>query len=314
MRPIASEQDPLRYPLNEILGTRAHVRLLRVMANEVEGPLTASDLAKRAGLTIPGAEKALRKLLMSGFISRVGGGRKHQYEIRRSDRLMQITLELFQTEKWRYEHLLATIKNEIGNLIPPPYAAWIQAVPKEINEPLVLGLLHESLHLTKCVRQLRAGLNPVEKGFDLTIELEGYTKADIADLVLDGITVLYGVVPTISDGFARRQAKKNLTHKEKDRQLKMLSQKLAGLIEKDASLIRRARGHIDRLLKEDQGAAAADLLEWRDILETYSIPRLVRFLISSSERADRLGQSNPFFAILSAVEHAGLVDEPGEQE
>ena len=49
MRPIVSEQDPLRYPLNELLGTRAHVRLLRVMANEVDGPLTASEVAKRAG-------------------------------------------------------------------------------------------------------------------------------------------------------------------------------------------------------------------------------------------------------------------------
>ncbi len=67
MRPIVSEQDPLRYPLNELLGTRAHVRLLRVMANEVDGPLTASDAAKRAGLTIPGAQKALGRLFRSGF-------------------------------------------------------------------------------------------------------------------------------------------------------------------------------------------------------------------------------------------------------
>ena len=59
MRPIASEQDPLRYPLNMIFGTQAHVRVLRVMAVEVEGPLTASDIAKRAGLTVPGAQKAL---------------------------------------------------------------------------------------------------------------------------------------------------------------------------------------------------------------------------------------------------------------
>ena len=46
MRPVVSQQDPLRYPLNALFGTQAHVRLLRVMANEVEGPLTASDVAE----------------------------------------------------------------------------------------------------------------------------------------------------------------------------------------------------------------------------------------------------------------------------
>jgi hypothetical protein len=52
MRPIVSEQDPLRYPLNELLGTRAHVRLLRVMANEVDGSLT-DILSERPARTNP---------------------------------------------------------------------------------------------------------------------------------------------------------------------------------------------------------------------------------------------------------------------
>lgn len=306
MRPIASEQDPIKYPLNELIGTRAHVRLLRVMANEVEGPLTAPDIAKRAGLTVPGAQKALGKLLMSGFISRVGGGRKHQYEIRRSDRLVQIIIELFQAEKNRYEQLLAAIKDEVKKLVPPPLAAWIHSTPREIDDSLVLGLLHESLHITKCARQLRSGLHPVEKDFDLTIEVEGYTKADIPDLEFGNINVLYGVMPQTRIDPVHRQTMKTLTHREKDRQLKLLAQKLADILAKDASLARRAKNHIDRLLKENQGSAAKDLIEWRSILDTYSIRRLVRFLTSTSERANRLRQSNPFFAVLSADERERL--------
>jgi len=278
------------------------------MANEVEGPLTAVDAAKRAGLTVPGAQKALEKLLRSGFVSRVGGGRKHQYEIRHSDRLMQIAVELFQAEKSRYEQLLAAIKKELNNLTPPPQAAWVQAAPREIDEPLILGLLHESLHLTKCVRQLRAGLHQIEKVFDLTIEIEGYTKADIPDLELDGVTPLFGVLPATSNDTTRQRAQKPLTHREKDLQMKVLSQKLADALERDASLVRRAKDHIDRLLKEDQGSAAADLREWRDILDSYTIQRLGRFFTSSSERANRLRQSNPFFAILNAAERAQMID------
>jgi predicted transcriptional regulator len=313
MRPIASEQDPLRYPLNEIFGTQAHVRVLRVMAVEVEGPLTTSDIAKRTGLTVPGAQKSLGKLLRSGFISRVGGGRKHQYVIRRSDRLMQIAIELFQSEKNRYERLLSAIKNEIKNLTPPPHAAWIQTTPREIDEPLILGLLHETLYLTKCTNYLRTGLDGVEKDFDLTIELEGYTKADIPDLELNGITILYGIVPNKPTGQIRQRATKTMTHRQKDSQLKLMSRTLADIIQQDASIVRRAKDHIDSLLMEDQGTAAGDLMEWRNILDTYSIQRLVRFVMSSSERAKRLRQSNPFFAVLNTDERSKLVAELGEQ-
>jgi hypothetical protein len=68
---------------------------------------------------------------------------------------MQTAIELFQSEKNRYERLLSAIKNEIKTLTPLPHAAWIQAIPREIDEPLILGLLHESLHLTKCTSYLR---------------------------------------------------------------------------------------------------------------------------------------------------------------
>ena len=307
MRPIVSEQDFLRYPLNELFGTRAHVRLLRVMANQVDGPLAASDAAKRAGLTVPGAQKALGRLLRSGFISRVGGGRKHQYEIRFSDRLMQIVLALFQAEKDRHEELISKIKTEIENLKPHPYAAWIQAPPKEVGEPLTLGLLHETRDLTNCVQQLRVRLNLVENDFDLTIEIEGYTKADIFDHTLDEVTVLYGVLPSTNSPTQRHATP--LTHKEKNRRLGAISRMLAKAIEQDSSLLLRAKAHIDRLLKEDPGTATKDLMEWRDILDLYSLQRLSKFLTSSSERANRLRQSNPFFAILNADERSRLTHD-----
>lgn len=222
---------------------------------------------------------------------------------------MQIAVELFQAEKNRYEQLLAAIKKEINNLTPPPQAVWVQAAPRGLDEPLILGLLHESLHLTKCVRQLQAGLHRIEKDFDLTIELEGYTKADISELELDGVIALFGVLPATPNDVARQRTKKTLTHREKDRQLKVMSQKLAEVLKSDASLVRRAKDHIDHLLKEDQGAATADIMEWRDILDSYSIQRLASFFTSSSERANRLRQSNPFFAILNPAERTQMIDD-----
>jgi len=307
MRPIVSEQDFLRHPLNELLGTRSHVRLLRVMSNEVDGPLAATDAAKRAGLTVPGAQKALGRLFRAGFISRVGGGRKHQYEIRFSDKLMQATLKLFQAEKDRYEQLVRTIKKEIKDLIPHPHAVWIQSFPREVGGPLTLGLLHNTRDLTNFVRQLRIKLNQVEKEFDLTIELEGYTKADILDLDLHEFTPLYGIMPSL-DHTSRPQIKSPLTRLEPDRRMLLLSRELAKAIQQDSSLLRRAKNHIDSLLHDDQGMANRDLMEWRGILDNYSVQQLARFFTSSSERANRLRQSNPLFAILNADEKAQLTN------
>jgi hypothetical protein len=227
---------------------------------------------------------------------------------------MQSAIELFQSEKNRFERLLFAIKNEIRNLTPPPHAAWIQAIPREIDEPLMLGLLHESLFLTKSANHLRTGLDGVEKDFDLTIELEGYTKADIPDLELDGITILYGVFPNKPTGHTRRRATKTITHRQKDSQLKLMSRRLADIIQQDASIVRRAKDHIDRLIKEDQGAATGDIIEWRNILDAYPIQRLVRFVTSSSERARRLRQSNPFFAILNSEERVRVEDQLRVQE
>jgi hypothetical protein len=221
---------------------------------------------------------------------------------------------LFQSEKNRYERLLSAIKNEIKNLTPPPHAAWIQAIPREIDEPLILGLLHETLYLTECANNLRTRLDGIEKDFDLTIELEGYTKADIPDLELGGITILYGVVPNRPTGRTRQRATKTITHRQKDSQLKLMSRKLAETIQQNASIVRRAKDHIDRLLKEDQGAATGDIMEWRNILDAYPIQRLVRFVTSSSKRARRLRQSNPFFAILNSEERVKVEDEPRVQE
>ena len=102
-----------------------------------------------------------------------------------------------------------------------------------------------------------------------------------------------------SESPGRQQTKNPLTHWEKDRRLNLLSHKLAKAIEQDTSLLRRAKDHIDRLLKEDQGAVTNDLMEWRDIIRMYSIHRLSQFLTSSSARANRLRKSNPLFTILN---------------
>jgi predicted transcriptional regulator len=310
MRPIVSDQNSLRYPLNELLGTEAHVRLLRVLANEVDGPLTAPNAAERAGLTIPGTHKALKRLLQSGFLVRVGGGRRHQYELNRSDKLVKALLKLFHAEKNCYEALLGSIKKELEKPVPYPFSAWIQELPDEYGDPLVIGVLHETKRLANYIHRLRTQFNRVERIFDLTIEINGYTKADVPSLNADEVTLLFGIMP-FPDKYSREMDAKPSTHKEKDQHMLELSRKLAEAIEHDTSLVRRAKELVQRMLKKDHGSATKDIEEWRNILESYSIRRLSRFLTSTSERANRLRQSNPLFAILSPDERNRLLNELG---
>lgn len=82
---------------------------------------------------------------------------------------------------------------------------------------------------------------------------------------------------------------------------------VAELMRSDPSLIKRAEQHLDRLLREGQGTAGGDITEWRQLLQTYSPERLRDLLVSTSSRAERLRQSSPFFAVLTADERDHLL-------
>lgn len=306
MRPIVTDQNALRNPLNELLGAEAHVRLLRVLASEVDGPLSASNAAELSGLTIPGAHKALNRLLQSGFIIRIGGGRKHQFELRRSDELVKALFKLFQSEKDRYEGLLDAIKDRIEKVMPYPLSAWIQKFPSEFGDPMIMGILNKTKRLANYIERLQKELHQIEQEFDLTIEVNGYTKADLPNLEADKVSLLYGFLPFL-DNSSQETYAKSMTHEKRDQRMLELSHKLAEAIEHDTSLVRRAKEHVQRMLKKDHGLATKDIEEWRDILETYSIRRLSQFLTSTSERANRLRQSNPFYAILDTDERKRLL-------
>jgi hypothetical protein len=173
-----------------------------------------------------------------------------------------------------------------------------------------VGVLHETKFLANYIQQLQKNLYQIERKFDLTVEVNGYTLAELSNLKAGQVALLYGVIP-FSDRFSRNLSKTALTHEEKDQQLMKLALRLSEAIEHDTSLVRRAKEHIMSMLKSKQGSATKDIEEWRDILESYSIRRLSQFLISTSERANRLRQSNPIFAILNSDERSRLLNGLG---
>lgn len=309
MRRVAAGQNFFRYPLNELLGREAHVRVLRVLATEVSGPVSMSDMARRAKLTLPGLQKAIGRLVDSGILAVAGGGRRQQYMIRESDPLAQAILTLFETEKKRYEKFILGLRIQIEKLSYPPSSAWVQKLPSRAGDNLQIGILHEPKHLDTALSELRKGLVALERKYDLTIELNGYSRGELPDFAEDAITLVFGVPPETKKTRIRASSA-GTTHQAKDDRVLVLSRGLAAQVACNPSLVRRAREHVVKLIKEEQGMANKDLMEWKEILDSYSLQRLLRFLTASSERAARLRQSNPFFAVLDSAERKGI-DEAG---
>ena len=297
MRPIATEQNALRYPLNRLLGTPAHVRLLRILSNEVVGPITTPDAAERAGLTEAGARRALVRLAKTGFVRRVGGGRSQQFALREADPLANQLAMLFRKENDRYQALLSGLRDVLESLVEVR-VAWIDAPPARVGEALHIGVIGDSQSLSWVGDEIRRRIAEIEETFELTIEVHRFTRADAPDIEWDEVTLLAG---TPVAGTAP-QNPELASHSDREQRALRLSQAIAKLLDRDPSLTRRATSHIERILDEDQGAAAHDLREWYAILSQYSNERLREFLVSTTSRARRLRQSSPFFAVLNSEE------------
>lgn len=298
MRPIAIEQNVIRYPLNDLLGTPANVRLMRVLADEVIGPIGTSEAAERAGLTLAGARRALVRLAKTGFVQRVGGGRSQRYVLREADPITSTIRELFRNESKRYRDLRTQAREALENL-PEIQAAWIDSPPTQVGKPLQIGILSDSRSLAYLGDQVRKRLAEIERQFDVIIEIRTFSRADAPEDFLDGAELLAGYIDTgvsISDR----------THAERDERAARFSSAIAEILDSDPSLIKRASRYLEFLLEDSQGSASHDLREWHDILTRYSTQRIKDFLVAETPRAKRLRQSSPFFAVLDPDERNKL--------
>ncbi len=301
MRPISKQHSAVRYPLDSILGSEAHVRLLRVLIHEVETPLGAPDAARLAGLTPAGARKALERLLETGVIERVGGGRAPQYCLRNQEPVVQALGVLFTREHERYDSLLSSLKSALVDL-PEIRTAWLGDLPVGAGEPIEISVVAETRAFGWIGDKLRSRLVGLEKELDLIIEVEVFTRADPQAPGPHAVVLL-----SIGADQKPKVRRSPQSHAKLEERSLLMAQKLADLIRSDPSLVIRARHHLNRLLQDDQGIAAGDIAEWRQLLDTYSPRRLRQLLVSRSSRANRLRQSSPFFAILTAEERDHLI-------
>lgn len=122
MRP--SPVSTLYHPLDEVLGTRALVRVVRVLAAH-GGSLAVADIARRARLTLPSVRAALRRLLDLEVAIGIGAGRSMVCGLRQEHPLVPVLVGLFRAEQEQASAVLGAVREAAGRLDPAPLAVWL---------------------------------------------------------------------------------------------------------------------------------------------------------------------------------------------
>ena len=302
MRVPRIKRSNLRYPLDNLLGSPALVRLIRVLVYEVAGPVSVTDVARMAGLSQAGARKALVTLDKLGIAKRIGTGRAQKYGSREGCPYLSLLCHLFEKEDQQYEDLIQKLQHALA--MPEVLDAWITELPVEPGQALQLEVTAETKAIGWIGPELRTRMIETEKEYDLIIELAIFTRADKPDIPI-GAIVLWGMGNTP----IKKHPGVGSSHNESEERSLRMAKSIANLIKLDPSLIRRALQYTNRLLHEDQGIANRDIGEWRQLLETYSSDRIRDLLVSSSSRAARLRRSLPFLAILNHYERDRMLKE-----
>jgi hypothetical protein len=310
MRPAARKQGAFRAPLNEILGTEASVRILRVLAT-ASVPYSRRDLAREAALYPGGIPRVLDQLENLGVIERIGRSRSQPIRLRAQYPLSHELRQLFQKEAQRVAEVKQRIANTI-NQLGRVDAAWIEGPAAtgndEASDPITVGIIPPSDYNEQWEQHVRVGFNAIQSQYDIAIEMRVRTRADILTANERELATLRNVRPLIGpppldllgqDAAIGPSARSAVTHETRDAESLAYARAIAAKLKAKPDLVDDAIRFIERRVHTASHAEALALTEWRDILSTYSMGRLRSFLVSNSTQAQRLRQSMPFADALS---------------
>ncbi|MFZ1731404.1 MAG: hypothetical protein WAV84_14855 [Bacteroidota bacterium] len=295
MRPPRVSLNVIRYPLDDILAAPAHVRLLRVLLFELDAVVSVTDAARVSGLSDAGARKAFVMLEHAGVVVRVGSGRAIKYGLAQGNPFLSLLRELFEREHEQYQGLIQSLRSAIE--LPETREAWVRELPLGSRRTIDIDVVALVKAVSWIANEIRSRLMEIEKKWNIIVELHVHTRADLLEIPANAI-MLWTSGQIIGTDHSTRPK----TLVESEERSHRMAQAIAGMLERDPTLKKRALRYIHQLLREGQGMADRDLEEWRQLLESYSTARLRDLLISESPRALRLRRSMPFYPVLTDEE------------
>jgi DNA-binding phage protein len=323
MRPPKRQQSRFLQPLNEVLGTAANVRLIRALSLS-SIPLTAGELANRAGLGRTSIYPALRELEFTGIVEFVGAGGQRQIQLRERHPFAAGLKELFRAEAGRFEELTTALRELFGQSPVRALSAWVQdgAASPGGSDDITLYFVAMPEDKDTLADYLNERLPVVERAQDLHVAVTGLTRSELEALArsqgraLDNPTLLDGVPP---NGLLRPDttgAAKSapISHDEHDARARRLALAIATKIKRDPGLILLAQHRLERRSRRASPRERRELNEWLRILSTMPPARLRAFFVEDSERATRLRQSLPALNLLSAAERQAVLRSRTDEE
>lgn len=113
-------------PLNDVLRTGSHVRLLRVLDGQTPGvPVSAREAARRAGISHPTASKALGELAVQGVTTVFRIPQTDLYELNRTHVLYEPLHSLFQKERDLRSQLVGFLRRRLAGRLGQGDAAYL---------------------------------------------------------------------------------------------------------------------------------------------------------------------------------------------
>lgn len=309
MRNPADRQSDLRTPWDRILGSESQVRALRVL-EETDEPMSVRELARRTRMHLRAMQVAVEKLEYAGILDRVGTGSRPQVRLRRAHPLAPAVLGLFQAERARVERILEDLKSVAREHRRRAEAIWLEgpvaAGHDDGEESLRIGVLASSDRVDDVVDAIRARMGELMRREDVTIEVRGWTNADLEAMAhehrraLEIAMPLLGTLPGVLTEPAPAKRSRSRSHADIDAELRDRGRRIAQLLARKPELVGQAREEITKRLATATPQEARTLREWQQLLDGLSLQRLRRWLIDPGEQATRLRQSMPVVFLKAA--------------
>ena len=302
-----SRDTNVRTPWDSILGTKSHVRILRVLEQTRES-MAVRELARRAGEHLRAAQLAVGRLVEAGVVKRAGTGLQQQVRLNEQNPLTPALAHLFEAERTRFERLLNRLRSLAKEHAKSATAVWLREGVAEDGAAIEFGLLAPSDKIDVLTDTVREAVSRVMSDEDVSIDVRGWTQPDLD--AIEGRTrsesgnlvMLQGTLPGSPKGVA--VGTKRRSHAAVDESLRDRATRVAAALERKPELVRRARDEVGKRLLTASPPEAKTLREWRQVLDGMSVPRLRRWLLGRTERATRLRQSMPLVFLQAANEQA----------
>jgi DNA-binding transcriptional ArsR family regulator len=304
-------RNPLGTLLDPVLGSEAAVRILRELC-AAGAPLIRAEIARRSGLSLPGVGSALQRLHTAGVVELVGGGARQSVQMRPQHPLAAHLGMLFFAERVHGEAVLERLRRAVASVKPAPKAAWIDTPSPP--SPAVLTVLAGARDVPATREQLRGPLAEVQSELDISVEVHVITDAEVdtasAEIASawEHATPVYGTEPA-GVAMAGPRARGGRTHEPRDASALRRGVWIARQLERDPTLVKRARQWLVKRIPEVSPQEEHELQEWLDVLNGSSVPRIQHVLSDPSERGRRRRQSNPFIQALTERERTQMRKE-----